>query len=65
MSTDIETDVRKIAIIYMKGRFFWDFLSVLPFRAIFSDLDLKYQKLFYINKCSRLYNGIVLLDYKK
>ena len=64
MSTDIETDVKKIAIIYIKGRFFWDFLSVIPFKKIFWNMDLKYNKLFYINKLSRLYNGFVLLDYK-
>ena len=27
-------------------------------------MDLKYNKLFYINKLSRLYNAFVLLDYK-
>jgi len=48
----------------MKGRFFWDFLSVIPFKRLFPNMDLKYAKLFYLNKLSRLYNGFVLLDYK-
>ena len=64
MSTDIETDIKKIAIIYIKGRFFLDFLSVLPLRSLFPDVELKYAKLFYWNKLSRLYNGFVILDYK-
>ena len=64
MSTDIITDVKKIAVVYIKGRFFWDLLSVLPFKRMFPNLDLKYSKLFYLNKLSRLYNGYVLLDYK-
>ena len=64
MSTEVITDVRKIAGVYLRGRFFWDFLSVLPFRALFPDMPLKYSKLFYLNKLSRLYNGYVLLNYK-
>ena len=64
MSTDVETDVKKIASIYLKGRFFWDFLSVIPFKKLFPNMDLMYSKLFYINKLSRLYNGFVLLNYK-
>jgi len=64
MTTDIETNVKKIALIYISGRFFWDFLSVIPFKRLFPNMDLKYAKLFYLNKLSRLYNGFVLLDYK-
>ena len=64
MSTDVETDVKKIASIYLKGRLFWDFLSVIPFKKLFPNMDLMYSKLFYINKLSRLYNGFVLLNYK-
>ena len=64
MSTDAETDAKEIAKIYLKGRFFWDFLSVIPFKKLFPDMDLMYSKLFYLNKLSRLYNGFVLLNYK-
>ena len=64
MSSDIETDPIKISIIYLKGRFIWDILSVVPFRKIYPDMALKKSKLFYIFKVSRLYNGLVLLNYK-
>ena len=41
MSSDIETDPIKISIIYLKGRFIWDILSVVPFRKIYPDMAEK------------------------
>jgi len=57
--------LRKLAVIYLRGRFLLDTVTVLPFYTLAEGIiDPKYQKLVYLVRTLRLYNGFYLLNYK-
>ena len=48
----------------MKGTFVMDFLTIIPFQFILDGkIDIKYSRLLYLIKLTRLYNGFQLLNY--
>lgn len=61
----VPTKVHKqIALAYMKETFLMDFLGIIPFQMILDGkIDLKYSRLLYLIKLTRLYNGYQLLSY--
>ncbi len=66
-STVVETDLKKLCFIYLRGRFLFDFLSIIPLYKMlnwYDVTDMSKSKLAYLIKISRLYNGFSLLDYK-
>jgi len=48
----------------MKGTFFLDFLTIIPFQLILDgQIDIKYSRLLYLIKLTRLYNGFQTVSY--
>lgn len=51
-------DLKRIAKEYLKGTFFMDFLTIIPFWLILDgSIDTEYSRLLYLIKLTRLYNG--------
>jgi hypothetical protein len=60
------TNLRKIAINYLKGMFCIDFVSSVPLYWLFvRSLDSKKAKLLYLFKLVRLYKGFNLLNHQQ
>ena len=64
-SNEIERSLSSLFWIYIKGRFFSDLITLVPFFQLFSEYDLKYRKLVFLIKLLRLRVGFSLLDYKR
>ena len=63
--SETERDVRKLAIIYLKGHFLKDFIVVLPFSKIFKALITpEIDRMLYFIKVLRLSKAFWLLDHK-
>jgi len=66
ISQEVERDVKKISLAYLKGRFFLDIVTLLPLfemcRGTFAHGENA--KALYLVKVLRLYNGFELLNYK-
>lgn len=62
----VERDLRTLIKIYVKdGRFVYDLVTIVPYHRIFrSWLALKYYRLFYFVKVTRIINAFRLLDPK-
>jgi len=53
-------------VLYLKGRFFFDLVALLPLSDMFEDvLGEGILRLLYLVKLMRLYVGFRLLDYKQ
>mmetsp|Transcript_14069 Transcript_14069/g.21939 ORF Transcript_14069/g.21939 Transcript_14069/m.21939 type:complete len:82 (-) Transcript_14069:84-329(-) len=65
-SMKTERDLWKLSILYVKGRFIWDFLAILPLFHIFSSIvPGKYLRLAYVIKILRIVHGFEQLDRKR
>ena len=62
-SDEVERDLRKIFVIYLKGRFTLDFIAILPLH-FFVQLPEQHLHLVYLAKLTRLYVCFELLDHK-
>lgn len=65
-SHDVETDLKKLLIIYVKGEhFIYDLITVIPYHSIVKPwLSLKYYRLFYLIKVIRIFSGLQLINPK-
>ena len=62
-STEVERDLCKLFTIYIKGRFIFDLVALLPLRSLFTPI-LPSSRLLDLIKIIRLYVGFQLLDHK-
>lgn len=62
----VERDLKTLIKLYVKdGRFIYDLVTIVPYHRIFRPwLALKYYRLFYLVKVTRIINAFRLLDPK-
>mmetsp|Transcript_37320 Transcript_37320/g.57218 ORF Transcript_37320/g.57218 Transcript_37320/m.57218 type:complete len:84 (+) Transcript_37320:621-872(+) len=66
-SVDPERSQKKIAILYLKGRFLLDIVALIPFKQTVEFLfgaSSSYSSLFYLLKLVRIIVGFRLLHYQ-
>jgi len=58
ISQEVERDLRRLALLYFRGRFALDIVTILPlFHWARQSLEVKYAKVVFLVKLLRLYNG--------
>lgn len=62
---DVEKKFKKLAKLYLRGKFSLDLIAIIPFYAIFKGtIDEKYNRLFYLLKLVRLSRAFELMSTK-
>ena len=61
----VERNLCSLFVIYLKSRFIWDFVTLLPLKEILADFITENQvRVLLLIKLIRLYIGFQLLDHK-